>query len=177
MAKMTKSQLSKFERILADIAKTNGSDVEELKQDVDIASLYTTEVSMYEGQSVLNFFEARIQPRIEKGEKAEIFDKRYREWRIKLCGSCGEEFAYALDYDGVKYCSLECLDAALAKIGLKVTRGRDLRKRWGVHHHPAIVPSSAFRALKEIYGQEHGDAFDPKVTTLPKPQSQSLEPK
>lgn len=146
---MTKRQQEKFNAILAGFANTMGKDEEVLKEQV--ATLYDAESNYYEGQAVYNFFKARVEPRLEKNEFPADFDKRYREWRIRVCEECEEEFAYAFHYDGVKFCSLDCLDNALKKIGLQVTRGRELTKRWGLFFHPAIVPSSALKSLKEIY--------------------------
>lgn len=152
---MTKRQATTFEKLLAQMAKVNGTTVEDLKAEAEI---YSTEDYAYEMQSVLNFFEARIQPRIEAKETPVAFDKRYREWRVKICKGCGEEFAYAYHYDGVGSCSLECLEKALNAIGIKFSRHHDLRRRWG-QMHPAIVPATALAALKTLYGELAIDAF------------------
>lgn len=162
---MNKREQKKFESLLASMAKVNPEfNLEQTKEELQY--LYSHEESMYEGQSVLNFYKARIQPRLgefdKHGQPKEFpgeFDKRYREWRIRICEGCNEEYAYAFNYDGVKYCSLECLDDALHKIGLQVTRGRELKKRWGVFYHPAIVPSSAFAVLKASFAESVPDAF------------------
>lgn len=113
--------------------------------------LYSFEESVFEAQSVLNFYEARIKPRQRAKETDAEFEARQQEWRFKTCESCMLEFAYAYSYEGVKFCSLDCLDTALKKIGLRVTYGKDLRKRWGVLY-PAIVPSSALQSLRQIHG-------------------------
>lgn len=168
---MNKRDQKKFERALASYAAATGIDAEKLKEDVNIEALYTDEDNMYEGQAIYNFFKYRIRPILEgkkPGEsearfktREEDWEKAYNEWKIRECEGCGETFAYALSYEGVKYCSLYCLDKDLEKIGLHVTRGRDIRKRWGVQQHPAIVPSSAFRALKEIYSSDAEASFSP----------------
>lgn len=175
-ATMTKAQLKKFEAITKAFATVNGVDEEVLKEEAN--NLYGDEDHYYEGQAVLNFFKARIQPKIENKEFPVDFDKRYREWRVRICEECEEEFAYAFAYDGVKFCSLECLDAALHKIGMKVTRGRDSKKRWGVFFRPAIVPSSAFEALKTLYPDAFSEPSAPDDSNLQQlPTDQIQEPK
>lgn len=168
---MNKREQKKFERALASFATTAGLDADKLKEDVNVSALYTDEDNMYEGQAVMNFFVYRIKPILEgkkPGEtdgkfklRKEDWEKAFNEWRIRDCKGCEQTFAYALTYEGVAYCSLYCLDKDLNKIGLQVTRGRDLKKRWGVQHHPAIVPSSAFQSLKEIYSADAEVSFSP----------------
>jgi hypothetical protein len=169
--KMTKAQQAKFEKILSQIAAKQGTTPEELREAEGINSNLTYVDQMIEAQSTLNFFIARIQPLMEKGEAPFKFDKRFREWRFRTCEGCQEEFAYAYAYEGVKYCSLDCLSDALEKIGLKLTVGRDLKKRWGPHYHPAIVPSSALSVLKSAYGEQFPDSFDPSADNHPMPLS------
>lgn len=167
---ISQRERAKLEKALARFAAATGANTEELKPGLEEA-LYTDEDHMYEGQSVLNFFTFRIKPILEgkkPGEteikyrvRKEEWERAYHEWKIRRCEGCQEDFAYALNYEGVKYCSLYCLDKALKDIGLQVTRGRDIRKRWGVQQHPAIVPSSAFQALKETYSSDASAAFCP----------------
>jgi len=155
---MKKTDQNKLAKILAGLAKHNPDlKVEEMQEAVK--PLYSQESTMYIGQAILNFYGARIQPRLEKGEKEVAFDARYREWRIKKCKTCGEEFAYAWSYDGVANCSMECLENALHAIGIKLTRDRDLRLRYGPYSHPAIVPAAALSVLKEEYGTSVPSAF------------------
>ena len=168
---MGKREYNKVQHALEKFAEAAGLDSESLKQEMDLDALYTQDDNMYEGQAVINFFRFRIKPILEgkkPGEsnykfkqRTEEWEKAYHEWRIRECDQCHMEFAYALDFEGVKFCSLYCLDAALAEIGLKVTRGRDLRKRWGVQFHPAIVPSTAFAALKQTYEDRAEESFVP----------------
>lgn len=167
--KMTKAQARKFEELMGKLAKANETTVENIKTENHIGTLYSYEEHVYEAQAVLNFFAARVKPLLEKGENPVKFDARYREWRIRECKQCTEKFAYAFAYDGVSYCSLDCLDAALKEIGLEVTRGRDLKKRWGIHYHPAIVNSSALATLERAYGHCCGDAFSLSQSSLPTP--------
>lgn len=155
--KMTKSQQRKFEEILAAQAKSQGVSEEELKQAYGIDTLYSTEEAVYEAQAVLNFFRHRIKPEMKKGETEQQFDARYREWRFKVCDGCKEEFAYAYHYDGVKYCSLDCLEKALAEEGIRLTRNRPLELRWGRTAYPAIVSSSALKTLKSLTHSENSD--------------------
>lgn len=156
-------------KLLADIAKVTNTDLETIKEAHEASTLYSHEESVYEAQSVIGYYLSRVAPKPPEkkpGESQVDFNKRKREyeanynaWRIKVCKGCNQEFAYAFGYDGVSYCSLDCLDSELRKIGLRVTRGRDLKKRWGVAH-PAIVPSSALAALHDLYGRETGEACD-----------------
>lgn len=159
MAKLKKTDANALTRIMAEFAKHNGTAITPEEIQEQIKPLYTQETTMYIGQSILNFYAARIQPRIEKGESEGKFDARYREWRIKTCKKCDEEFAYAWSYDGVAYCSMECLEKSLNEIGITMQRDRDLRLRYGVYSHPAIVPAPALKALKELYAEVAPDAF------------------
>jgi hypothetical protein len=175
---MTKKQMARFQKILEQAASATGTSVEAIKEEHGVGALQSREEEVYERQAVYNFFKARIEPTLPQkigrnytAKELEEFDKAFREWRIRTCEECGEDFAYAFSYDGVKFCSLDCLDGALRKIGLQVTRGRDLKKRWGVFHHPAIVPSSALATLKTLYNDSSPDAFSPSATSLPKPQT------
>lgn len=156
---MNKRELKKFEKLLAGMAKVNSMEVEEIKETAGLNTVYSHDEQVYETQSVLNFFQSRIAPRIEAKEPVAAFDKRFHEWRFKDCKQCRERFAYAYHYDGVAYCSLDCMDEALKAIGLQATRGRDLKKRWGARH-PAIVPSTALAALETLYGSSAPDAFE-----------------
>lgn len=159
--KMTKAQKKKFDEILAQQAKAAGVSEEELKQSYGIDTLYSQEEQIYEAQAVLNFFRYRITPLMEKGETEQKFDARYNEWRFKKCEGCGEEFAYAYHYDGVKYCSLDCLEKALAEVGIKLTRNRPLELRWGRTAYPAIVSSSALKTLRSLPHSQSSDSDEP----------------
>lgn len=154
---MGKREQNKLAKILAGFAKHNGGDVEELQAAV--LPLYTNETVAYQGQAILNFFASRIQPRLENKESEVAFDARYREWRIKKCKTCNEEFAYAWSYDGVANCSMECLEKSLHEIGIAMTRDRPLSLRYGIVSHPAIVSPSALESLKELYSDHAPDAF------------------
>lgn len=155
--KMTKKQKEKFEEILRKQAEAAGVSEEELKQSFGIDTLYSQEEQVYEAQAVLNFFRHRIAPQMEKGETEQKFDARYNEWRFKKCEGCKERFAYAFHYDGVKYCSLDCLETALAEVGIKLTRNRPLELRWGRTAYPAIVSSSALKILESLPRSESSD--------------------
>lgn len=139
-------------KLLEKIAAFTGMDIEETKEKAK--QLYSYEESILEAQSVLNYYEARIQPRQRAKESDADYEKRYNEWKIRKCAECNLEFAYAYSVEGVKYCSLDCLDGALRKIGLQVTYGRPLKLRWGLRV-PAIVPSSAFGILQSLEEQQH----------------------
>lgn len=156
-----------MDNLLAKIAALPGveSSAEELKEASQKGNLYSYEEKVFESQSVINFYRTRIQakPPTKKPNESEIafakrqkeFEKAYNEWRFRICEGCGLEFCYAYTYEGVKFCSLDCLDSELRKIGLQVTRGRDLRLRWGLHH-PAVVPSSALEKLRLLSDSSSG---------------------
>lgn len=161
------------ENLLAKIAEALGKNVEEIKEKA--APLYSYEEEVYQRQAIINFFEARVQPTRrmikENGKSRQEtdaeFEARYKEWNFKKCKHCTEIFAYAYTYDGVAYCSLECVDAELKKIGLELTRGRDTKRRWG-NHHPAIVPPSALEALQNAFPNPEGTFDVPVQSVLPK---------
>ena len=156
MARMSKKSQ---EALLAKIAKLTNTDLGEVKEKAASTGLYTDEDRHYELQSVLNFYRARIEPFIKKvkedgkvrDESPQEFDKRFREWRFKTCDGCGEQFAYAYNYDGVSTCSLDCAEKKLRDIGIIYSRHKNLKKRWGYFHHPAIVPAIALQSLRELY--------------------------
>jgi hypothetical protein len=159
------------ENMLAKIAAALGKDVQEIKEAA--APLYTTEARVYQEQAIYNFFTVRIKPERRSKETDAEFDARYKEWRFKICEECDTRFAYAYSYDGVKFCSLECVDAALRKIGLQVTPNRDTKKRYG-NQHPAIVPASALLALETAFPDSEGIYDDPSQTDLPKLPEESV---
>lgn len=174
---MSKREKAKFEKLLAQIAKSSGADVDDLKKEAEVGSLYSSTDNLLEAQSVYNFYKTRVEPMLDpKKERPEDFDKRFREWRIRKCVECEEEFAYAYNYEGVKFCSLDCLNKALEKIGVTLTPGRDLKKRWGPFYHPAIVPSSAFQVLKHAYEPTAPAAFDPSGKLPPNNPSHYSHP-
>lgn len=163
MPRLTKRQERSFEAVLAKLAKANGKDIQEYKDEV---TLYSFEDYIYEAQAVYNFYDSRIEPCLRKDEKVEDFDRRAREWRIRVCRGCEEEFAYAFHYDGVSHCSLNCLEKSLERIGIKFSRHHDLQRRWG-SKHPAIVPATSFAALKSVYLESAPNAFDPSLSDHP----------
>lgn len=156
------------DNLLAKIAALTGKSFEEIKE-VATPPLLSHEESVYEAQAVLNFFYARVQPTQRAKETDKQFEARYHEWRFKTCKECNLEFAYAYTYEGVAYCSLDCLDASLRKVGLQVTRGRDLRKRWG-QYVPAVVSASALATMRSAYSDSEGVYDVPFQKALPKPQ-------
>lgn len=149
---MSKRQAKSFENLMAKIAKVTNTDQTVIEEAAKVSSLYSDEDAAYELQSVLNFYKARIEPFIGAKELVKDFDERYAEWRFKICNGCGERFAYAYLYDDVGCCSLDCLEAALLKIGIIYSRHKDIKRRWGHEAHPAIVPSIALQSLQNLYG-------------------------
>lgn len=158
---LKKTQQNALEKIMAGFAKHKGEEFKKEELEDTIKPLMSQEDTMYVGQSILNFYGARIKPYLVKGESEVKFDARYREWRFRTCKCCGEEFAYAFRFEGVAYCGYACLEKALAEIGVKMERGRDLTLRWGVYSHPAIVPPGALQSLKDLYSEIAPNAFVP----------------
>lgn len=152
------------ENLLAKIANLLEKPVEEIKE---AQAIYTEEEAALEAQSVLNYYEWRKRLVREKGETDRVWEARNRVWQYKTCKGCEETFAYSYHYDGVAYCSLDCLQVALKKIGLSVTYGQPLMKRWGLRY-PGIVPSTALKSLESVFAAssiEQGDSdksFHPK---------------
>lgn len=153
------------ENLLAKIAAQLGKNLEEIKEAAQ--PLYTAEATILEAQSAFNFYEARVRPEQGMKETKTDFEKRYREWQFKLCRRCDREFAYAYHYEGVAFCSLECVDAALQEIGMILTRGRDVRLRWG-QKHPAIVGPDALTTIRAAYPDSAGTYDVPFESAHPK---------
>jgi hypothetical protein len=152
------------ENLLAKIAAQLGKPVEEIKEVA--APLYTDEARVLIAQSVYNFFTARVRPERKVKESDSAFEARYREWNFKICRHCQGEFAYAYAYDGVAFCSLECVEADLReKTGLDLTKGREPKMRWGIRH-PAIVPAPVLTELRSSFSESEG-IYDVPLTTLP----------
>jgi hypothetical protein len=170
---MDKREQAKLNKLMQQFSQVNGTPLQELQKKVE-TSLYSDEELMYEAQSVLNFYEARIRPYLEKGEKPENFDKRYREWRIRVCKACGEEFAYAWTFDGVSCCSLECQETELAKIGLRFSWHKNFKRRYG-YTFPAIVPSSALATLRTAFQDYVPDVFSSDEFARPNLQVHHVE--
>lgn len=146
------------ENMLAKIANLLAKPVEEIKE---ARAIYTEEEAALEAQSVLNYYEWRRRLIREKGETDRVWEARNKVWQYKTCKGCNEKFAYSYHYDGVAYCSLDCLQVALKEIGLAVTYGQPLMKRWGLRY-PGIVPSSALKSLESVFSasSEQQDGFD-----------------
>ena len=141
------------DNMLAKIASLLDKPVEEIKE---ARALYTEEEAALEAQSVLNYYHWRKRLVREKGESDRVWEARNRVWQYKTCEGCNQKFAYSYHYDGVKYCSLDCLQVALKEIGLQVTYGKPLMKRWGLTY-PGIVPSSALAILESSFESSADD--------------------
>ena len=149
-------------KLMEKIAKAVNVDATELQQKAkDTQDLYSHDEAVMQRQAVINFFTTYVapeEPRQRQGETKLKFAERLakyhnekNEWKFATCEGCKERFVYAYHYRGVRHCSLECLDATLRKIGISLTIGRDLKKRWG-QNHPAVVPADALKILEQIYG-------------------------
>lgn len=155
------------DKLFAKIAELLGRDTDEIKKVSASANLYSQEEDIYEAASVWNFYKTRVALERRTKETDLEFQTRYNAWKFKTCKGCDQEFVYSYSYDGVAFCSLDCLDADLRKIGLQVTRGRDLKLRWG-RYYPAIVPSPALANLRETYPDAPGLSSSHVLKALPK---------
>jgi hypothetical protein len=152
------------ENLLAKIANLLEKPVEEIKE---ARAIYTEEEAALEAQSVLNYYEWRRRLIREKGEPDRVWEARNRVWQYKTCKGCNEKFAYSYHYDGVAYCSLDCLQVALKEIGLKVTYGQPLMKRWGLRY-PGIVPSTALKLVESAFSASSEQQPEHEMSSLPK---------
>jgi hypothetical protein len=170
-------------KLMEKIAKQVNVDAAELAQKAEeTRNLYSHDEAVMQRQAVINFFttyvapeEPRRQPnesQVKYAQRVSDYNNARNEWKFDTCLGCGERFVYAYHYRGVHHCSLECLDATLRKIGIKVTSGRDLKKRWGVHH-PAVVPADALKTLEHLYGHDSASGDAEIQSSLPKNQSHS----
>ena len=132
------------ENLLLKIANLLEKPVEEIKE---VKGLYTEEEAILEAQSVLNFYDWRRNLARDPKETDRQYEARLRVWQYKECEECHGRFAYSYHYDGVKFCSLDCLQSALKKLGIQFHPGRPLNLRWG-YRYPGIVPSSALSAIE-----------------------------
>jgi hypothetical protein len=159
------------ENLLAKIANLLGKEVEEVKE---ARALYTEEEAALEAQSVLNFYEWRKRLVRDPKETDRVWEARQRVWQYKTCKGCEETFAYSYHYDGVAYCSLDCLQVALKKVGLQVTYGQPLMKRWGLRY-PGIVPSSALKSVESALAASSLEQHENVSSIHPTHLEQSLD--
>lgn len=162
----TKTKGKRYESLMEKIAKQLNQDVNEVKE-LAKPDLYTVEDKMLQGQSIINYYRSVVaakEPTQGASESKLDFQKRLsawhaarNEWRYRECEGCNLRFAYAYHYEGVKYCTLECLETGLRKIGIEVTPGKPPEKRWGLIH-PAVVPASALTALQSLSSSDSHDA-------------------
>lgn len=153
------------ENLLGKIAALLNKPVEEVKE---AKAVYTEEEQLYEAQSVLNYFQWRKRLVRERNEPDRIWEARLRVWQYKQCEGCKEKFAYSLHYDGVKFCSLDCLRAALKEDGIEFNPYRPLFKRYGFHQRPGIVPSSALKSVEFALSASSLEPFENALSSHPK---------
>lgn len=105
------------------------------------APLETINDLMREAQAVINYFET--------GGAG---------FKDVSCKYCGLTFAYSWDVQGVRYCSVPCMDGALREVGLKWNPTRPPAERWG-KTVPAVVPPAALQNLQDLLGipEVHSD--------------------
>lgn len=163
---MSRKRKVNQDKLLAKIAAALGQDVDEVKA-VAKPELATYEEKVLQRQSIINYFRtvySAKEPVQKTGETKAEFAKRLteyhnarNEWRRRICEGCGFEFIYAFNYEGVKFCTLECMDAELRKIGVEVTPQKGGPARWGPIKHPAVVPATAVKALEVLHSDDSDD--------------------
>lgn len=67
----------------------------------------------------------------------------------QTCRNCNMRFAYAYYTSAVKCCSVPCMAAHLATLGLAWDPTAPLERRWGPRGVPAIVPAAAYQIIQE----------------------------
>jgi hypothetical protein len=126
---MTEQQ--RIEKILAQAAEQLGVSPEDLGVSAEeLAVKQTVADQVAEAQAVLYYIE-------------------YKEaFKHKPCVCCGRVFAYAWDRTPITCCSVECIEAELAKKGLTWKINRPLHLRWG-RTAPMVVPPVVLDLLDE----------------------------
>ena len=165
---MGKRQDNLLAKIAALVSESSGEEVstEAVK---DMRSLYTEEEAMLEAQSVESYYHWRKHLVREKGESDRAWEARQRIWQYKTCSECKNRFAYAYHYDGVKYCSLDCMVSGLKKLGIQFHPGRPMQKRYG-YQKPSVVPSAALEAVESLLSAPSDyDEFEPSDDELSHP--------
>lgn len=115
----------------ADFLRSTGASEEEIAAVIK-PPLETVDDKMREAQSVINYFKANG-------------DNYYQA----ICKECLQDFAYAWHIKSVSYCSVDCANEALKKLGLSWTPGKPVTERWGLLV-PAIVPAPALKAIRAV---------------------------
>lgn len=159
------------DNLLAKIAAQVGKSIDEIKEVA--APLQSDEESAYEAQSIINFFYARVRPTQRVKETDVQFEARYKEWQFKKCKQCDLEFAYAYSFDGVAYCSFDCIEASLKEVGIIYSRHSDSKRRWS-QARPAIVSGNALEVLRDAYQNSSGVYDVPWESIHPKYHQEEL---
>lgn len=153
------------ENLLGKIAALLNKPVEEIKE---AKAVYTEEEQMYEAQSVLNYFAWRRSLVRGPKETDAQWDARNRVWQYKECEECNGTFAYSLSYDGVKFCSLDCLKAALKKQGVEFHPYRPLHLRYGYSQRPGTVPAPVVEFADSLLAASSSENDESVDSDLPK---------
>ncbi|SRR5947207_7103972 len=116
-------QQKKIERALAEVNKVFG--------DVQVTiPLESIADKIREAASVIKYFDM------------------HEEFRTEICRHCGLKFLYGYYLTAVKCCSIPCMAAVLAEMGLSWDPEAPLERRWG-RYVPAIVPPVPAEILRE----------------------------
>jgi|SRR5690349_6680696 len=119
---MKQSEIKKIEKVLQEAAKVFG----DMPIEIPLESIQD---KLREAASVLAYFDM------------------HEKFKTEVCRNCNQEFAYAYYLSAVKCCSIPCMAAALAEIGLSWNPEAPLERRWG-RYVPAIVPPKALEVIK-----------------------------
>lgn len=126
-------------------------DNNNIKLDKEIEYKETKESTHFRGEGVLYALEYPKSPRV-----------------TKVCKGCGDPFV--TPYNGVSYCSRECMIVKLrSTFGIEwIPHEKSRREIFSVTAPPAIIPLAAIQAMKLIVAQAEADLGYP----LPIPQVQ-----
>lgn len=108
-----------------------------LGRKIDVP-IETIEDQVREAQAVIGYFQTR-------GE----------DFYEKTCKNCSRLFAYRWRYEGVAYCSIQCMKEVLAEIGIEWNPMKMPHERWG-KTIPAVVSPEALEILKSIAPESTG---------------------
>lgn len=135
------------------IVELTGRDFEEVFSELKAKlPIESTDDKMAEAEAVTLYFET-------KGHNFTHIN----------CRNCGELFAYCWNRHAIKYCSVQCADSALKKLGLKWDPTREQSLRWG-STAPIVVPAAALPHVQSLLESKNGHTDQ----TLYTPESKTL---
>jgi hypothetical protein len=92
--------------------------------------------------------ESKLDVLREAASVIAYFDHK-EEFKEETCRNCNRKFVYAFYTTAVKCCSIACMAAHLASLGLKWDPEAPVERRWGPRGVPAIVPAEVYAIIQE----------------------------